>query len=212
MTTVNPDGSAAGGLHPTDPRLDEPVRPTLITIPDGMVMPVDNAPGATVDVDTESALTAAHNAGRLYIAGKAITIAGGLGATARPCLRIFNPADSSTLVYILALTLYTDVTQQIRYTEDATLGGTPTALTPTSLNRALATPPAAKSVVQWSDTAPSGGTPWPNESRIFNTSPLPLRFPKPIPLRPNKAFVIDFQSAAAQITTANVYFLEIPLA
>lgn len=192
MTTVNPDGTPAGGFHPTDPRLDE-VQPPM-------------------RVDTESLLTEAHTAGRLYIAGKAITIAGGLGATASPCLRLFNPPTSTVMVYVLALSLYTDVTQQIKYIEDAVLGGTPTALVPASLNRALASPPAAQSVMQWSDTEPTGGTPWPNESRIFNTSPLPLRFPKPIPLRPDKSFVIDFQSAAAQITTANVYFMEVPLA
>ena len=144
--------------------------------------------------------------GDFYIVGTPITLAGVLDSTSKPSLQLVNPPTSTKLIVMLGLTIYSTVNQQVRYFEDATMAGTPTALVPQNANRASTKKSVA--TASWSSTVPTGGTKWPNESRVIGE--LQLKLP-PVILPPNKTFTIVGQSSEAHTFTANGYFIEVPI-
>jgi hypothetical protein len=158
---------------------------------------------AGTSVLQSSAVAGKAAQGRFFFGGKAIN-AGGALSTDRPALRIFNPAGSGKVLYIVLLSIYSDVSQQIQYREGATLPG-PTAIVPRNW---LAGGPASVATLEWDDIAPVDGTVLSNESRVFNTSPLPVAFPAPYRVEQGTSFTVDFRSTATQITTVNAYWYE----
>lgn len=159
------------------------------------------------DGNGSSPLTRKVLNGDVYIVGKAITLTGVLDSTRKPTLQVSNPATSTKVLLLIGLNIYSNVNQQIHYSEDATMAGTVNALTPMNANRA--TTKTSVALGSWSSTAPTSGTLWPNESRVVNELLLDL---PPVVLPPNKSFTIIGQSSAEQIFTANAYFIEAPAA
>lgn len=159
------------------------------------------AAGGKTDIQT------AIDEGRFFVGGKAISL-GGLASTDRAVLRLANPVGSGKLITIVMVSLYSSVTQQVRYNENGTITAVGT-VTPQNWNRALASPPASIATLEHGTTAVSGGADWPNESRVFNTSPLPLNFTQtPLPIPPGKSFLIRGTVGDAQTFTANAYWVE----
>jgi hypothetical protein len=161
-------------------------------------------PGDTIL--TSSVLAKKVAEGKFFLGGKAIS-AGGTLSTARPSFRLANPVGSNKTLYVALLTVYSSVTQQVRYREGATLD-TPVAMTPRNWNRRLSPAPTSVAVMQWDDMAPIGGTTLENESRVFNTSALPIAFPVPHEVVEGDSFTVDFQATADQTTTINAYWYE----
>jgi hypothetical protein len=172
-------------------------------------LPATQAVSGTVGLEAgtsvlqSSALVGKAAQGKFFFGGKAIP-AGGALSTARAALRIHNPTGSGKVVHIVLLSIYSDVSQQIQYRENATLLS-PNVITPRNW---LVGAPAAAAILEWDDVAPTDGVMLSNESRVFNTSPLPVAFPVPYRVEPGTSFTIDFQSTATQITTVNAYWYE----
>lgn len=210
-------GSSTGGLT------DAELRASPVGVDTGLAQALTRAQldAAPVSVDlvagdsilTSSMLNRKVAEGKVFFTGKAISAGGALG-TARPAFMIQNPATladgvtaNTKTVYVFLISIYSDVSQQIRYREGASLVGS-TFLIPKGWNRRLAQHPASVARVAWDDEAPTGGTILSNESRVYNTSPLPLRFETPYEVAPGQSFTLDFQSTATQVTTANGYWYE----
>lgn len=163
---------------------------------------------ATHFITSSGSLKMAH--GRFFIGGKAVVV-GGLASTDRPVFRLLNPATSTKLVYITKITIYSTIAQQVKYNEDGTIivDGT---IVPHNLNRALATPPAAVAELTHGKSGITGGTDWPNESRVDPVAPLTLDFSQaPIPLGPGKAFLARGSTGESQTFTVNAFWFEDPL-
>lgn len=179
---------------------------------------VDNALGAPISVAgtvnlgpsteiigyTSATVSRKVGEGKAFITGAAITL-GGLASTDRACLQVVNPATSTKVMFLFAMTVYSSITQQVVYMEDATMGGTPTAMTPFNINRAH--PATSLMTASYSTAAPTGGAAWPNESRVQSSAPLNLQFP-PIVLPPGKSLLIRGTVGDAQTFTANAYWFE----
>lgn len=141
--------------------------------------------------------------GKFYISGAAVTLPGGLGATARACFQLENPVGNNKVFYVVRGSIYSDVGQQITYYENATVTG-PTTSSALNINRASA---KTSSAVLRSGQGFTGGTKFPNESRVANVDVLQLEFP-PLVLPPGKSLLIAGTSSSAQTLTANVYWYE----
>lgn len=139
--------------------------------------------------------------GKFFIAGKAISL-GGLGSTERATFQFSNPVGNTKAAYIVAVVLYSNVAQQIIYYKNATFSGT--ATTPQNINFASAT---VSTMAASHGVGTVTGSPMPNESRVFSTSPLALQFP-PLVLPPGMSLTIRGSSGDAQIFTANCYYYE----
>jgi hypothetical protein len=144
---------------------------------------------------------------KLFILGAAISL-GGLVSTQRASLQIQNPVGSAILLQVVGLTVYSTISQQILYIEDATMPGDSIEILAVNFNRA--NPVSAKVQGWYSTSAPTGGTEWSNQSRVFNTSPLPVKLP-PLVLPPGKSLTIRGTTSDAQTFTANAYFIEEPI-
>lgn len=165
---------------------------------------VSLGPSSAIIGYTSAALSRKVGEGKVFIAGAAITL-GGLASTERACLQVVNPATSTKALYIFALTVYSSITQQVVYMENAEMGGTPTVMTPFNINRASAVTSIA--TASSSTAAPTGGASWPNQSRVQGDAPLNLQFP-PIVLPPGKSLLIRGTIGDAQTFTANAYWFE----
>jgi hypothetical protein len=160
----------------------------------------------TPAIPVDDPLLSALKAGRMYIAGKAISIPGTGQPSDRCALRVENPGTSGVLLTVLAFTVYSSIGQQVRYRSGGTVSPA-NALTPRSLNLAVPNVPA-KGTVQWSNVAASGGTFWDSESRVDPAAPLQLEFPRGLILGPGNALTLDTGSTGPQTTTVNVYWIE----
>lgn len=146
--------------------------------------------------------------GRFFIGGKAISL-GGVASSDRAVFKLANPSTSGHVIYVMAVTIYSTVSQQVKYNEDGTIT-TEGTITPRNLNRSSATTSIAE--LTYAKTAITGGTEWPNESRVFNTSPLQLNFSSsPIVLPPGKSILIRGTVGDAQTFTVNGYWIEEPI-
>jgi hypothetical protein len=201
---------------PTEPsgpvvvRVDETAGPVSVKAGETLNVRVVEAPAAPAPAAAaEDPLTAALKAGRMYVAGKAINVPSGGQASDRCALRVENPTTSGVLLTVLAFTVYSSMSQQVRYRSGGTVSPA-NALTGRSLNLAVANV-ASKAVVQWSNVAASGGTFWDSESRVDPAAPLQLDFPRGLILGPGNALTLDTGSTGPQVTTVNVYWVETPL-
>lgn len=148
--------------------------------------------------------------GRFFIGGKAIDL-GGLASSDRAVFRLANPTGSTKNLYVMMVTIYSTISQQVRYNEDGTITADGT-ITPMNLNRAMgAFTPVSVADLTYAKTAITGGTEWPNESRVFNTGPLTLNFSNsPVKLGPGKSLLVRGTSGDAQTFTVNAYWIEEP--
>lgn len=165
---------------------------------------VNLGPSSEIIGYTSNALARKVAEGKVFISGATVSL-GGLASTDRACFQVVNPATSTKVMYVFALTLYSSIAQQIVYMEDADMGGTPTSLVPFNLNRASAA--SSLMTASYSSAAPSGGVTWPNQSRVQPDGALTIQFP-PLIMPPNKSILIRGTSGDAQIFTANLYWFE----
>lgn len=165
---------------------------------------INLGPSSQIIGHVSTSLSKKVGEGKVFIGGTAITL-GGLASAERACLQLSNPANSGKVLYIFGLTIYSTIAQQVVYTEDATMTGTVTAVTPFNLNRAAAV--ASVAAVSSSISAPSGGTAWPNQSRVTTQKGLDITLP-PVVLPPGKSFLVRGTVGDAQTFTANAYWFE----
>lgn len=149
--------------------------------------------------------TAAHSAGLNFVGGERLNFGGAL-ATNRYVAAIRNPSTNTKVAYVYAVVLYTSVVQWFRWAVNPSLDS-PEAVEPArSLNLAN---PGTPTMEMWSDTvAPGVADFWSPETRVTSNAPVPLQFPRPVPVPPGITFAVIGESSATQETCANVYFYE----
>lgn len=169
------------------------------------------APGsATIGGEITDPATLAQQEGRMYTAGKAITITLS-GPNDRAAFRVQNPSTSGKIVTVMGMDIYSDKAQQIRYRDVSSQNPVGTATAPKNMNLALPNPPAPKALAYWSDKGSAPGNAWDNESRVDPAAPLKVQFPRGLVLGPGKALAVDCVQPGAQTTTVNVYWFETAL-
>jgi hypothetical protein len=169
------------------------------------------APGsATIGGEITDPATLAIQEGRMYTAGKAITITA-TGPNDRAAFRVQNPSDSGKIVTVLGMDIYSNIAQQIRYRDVSSQNPVGTSTPPKNMNQALTSPPAPKALAYWSDKGSAPGNAWDNESRVDPAAPLKVQFPRGLILGPGKALAVDCAQPGAQVTTVNVYWFEAAL-
>lgn len=148
--------------------------------------------------------------GKVFIGGKAVSL-GGVASTDRAVFRLSNPSTSTKIVYVLKFTIYSTIAQQVKYNEDGTITVDGT-IEPRNLNRAMATPPASAVELTHGKSAITGGSDWPNESRVSPDVPLVVDFSSgPVPLGPGKSILVRGTLGDAQTFTVNAYWFEEPI-
>lgn len=146
--------------------------------------------------------------GKFFVGGRAIDL-GGIASTDRAVFRLANPTGSGKNIYVMLVTIYSSITQQVKYNEDGTITSEGT-ISPRNLNRAMgAMTPSSVADLTYAKTAVTGGTDWPNESRVYNSSPLALNFSNsPLKLGQGKSILVRGTSGDAQTFTVNAYWFE----
>lgn len=141
--------------------------------------------------------------GKFFVAGASIAVPALDPAGAS--FRLTNPAGSGVNLYVVKLTIYSNVEQQIRYRVNATMSGAK-VITPRNLLVGPALPPA-KFVADYSSTPPTDGELWSNESRVFANDQLEVVLP-PLIITPGTSFTCYGSATGTQTTTVNAHLYQ----
>lgn len=150
-------------------------------------------------------LTTAHRNGLNFVTGDRRDFGGVLG-TERYVAAIRNPTGNTKVAYVYGVVFYTNTTQWFRYALNPTLDSPEAGGAPQSLNFANM---GTATIESMTDTiVPTTATFWSPETRVTNSAPVTLQFPRPVVIPPGVTFAVVGESSAAQETCANVYFYE----